>query len=258
MPSTFSILWKQFLQPALDISRLWRYPKLWLRFRRDWKQFAAAAGPDAIRFEDCYPQLHDRTSSTGFDPHYIYQGFWSMRLLTRHAPALHVDIASDHRWAVWLAATGRRITFVDLRPLEISLPNFDSRAGTILQIPYPDQSLESVSSLHVVEHIGLGRYGDPIDPEGMSLALKELVRVVAPGGRLYLTTPIGRPRICYNAHRISDPVALIERLRPLELETFGAVDDQGRFHETASPADFRTQSYACGLYVFRRPATTTA
>lgn len=253
MPSTFSILWKHFLQPALDISRIWRYPQLWLRFRSDWKKFSALAGPDAIKFADCFPQLHDRTSSTGFDAHYICQGYWSMRLLTQRAPAHHVDIASDHRWAVWLASTGRKITFVDLRPLEISLPNFDSRAGTILEIPYPDQSLESVSSLHVVEHIGLGRYGDPIDPEGMSLALKELVRVVAPGGRLYVSTPVGRPRICYNAHRVTDPVALIERLRPLELETFSVIDTVGKFHDPARPADFRTEDYATGLYVFRRP-----
>ena len=42
----------------------------------------------------------------------------------------------------------------------------------------------------MLEHIGLGRYGDPIDPQGTEKAATELQRVLAPGGDLYLSLPI--------------------------------------------------------------------
>ena len=63
-------------------------------------------------------------------------------------------------------------------------------------------SVDSLSCLHTIEHVGLGRYGDPIDPEGWVVAVRELARILAPGGRLYLGTPIGRERVCFNSERV--------------------------------------------------------
>ena len=80
---------------------------------------------------------------------------------------------------------------MDIRPAELSLPGLTPREGSVLCLPYADNSLESLSCLHVVEHIGLGRYGDPIDPLGTMKALKELSRVVAKGGDLYFSLPGG-------------------------------------------------------------------
>jgi SAM-dependent methyltransferase len=61
---------------------------------------------------------------------------------------------------------------------------------------------DSLSCLHTIEHLGLGRYGDPLDPEGHLKGLAQLKRLVKPGGRLYLSTPIGPERVEFNAHRI--------------------------------------------------------
>src|SRR5207253_10606962 len=64
----------------------------------------------------------------------------------------------------------------------------------LLSLPFADRSVESLSCLHVAEHVGLGRYGDELDPEGTVKAARELQRVVAPAGRLYFALPVGRPR----------------------------------------------------------------
>jgi hypothetical protein len=60
--------------------------------------------------------------------------------------------------------------------------------------------------MHVIEHIGLGRYGEALDPDGDLKAIRELVRVLAAGGNLLVVVPVGRPRIQFNAHRIYDYV----------------------------------------------------
>src|SRR5205807_5995192 len=66
--------------------------------------------------------------------------------------------------------------------------------GDILALPFRDQSVVSLSCLHVVEHVGLGRYGDGLNPEGTQQALAELQRVLAVEGNLFLSLPVGRPR----------------------------------------------------------------
>jgi SAM-dependent methyltransferase len=144
-------------------------------------------------------------------------------------------------------------TFIDLRPAAISMPGLDARAGDVTRLPFADGSLPSVSCLHVVEHIGLGRYGDPLDRDGTERACRELARVIAPGGRLYLSTPVGRPRVEFNAHRISAPERVIELVAPLRLRSFAWVDDAGRFQADATPQDAATARYACGLFEFDAP-----
>ena len=93
-------------------------------------------------------------------------------------------------------------TFVDIRPIDISLPDLFFEEGSILNLPFKDNSLESLSSLCVIEHIGLGRYGDAIDPWGSEKSINELIRVVKPGGHLYVSVPVDEiNKVFYNAHR---------------------------------------------------------
>ena len=72
----------------------------------------------------------------------------------------------------------------------------------ICALPFADGSIQSLSCMHVVEHVGLGRYGDPLDPMEIEWQCSELQRVLAPGGDLLFVVPVGKPRIMYNAHRI--------------------------------------------------------
>jgi SAM-dependent methyltransferase len=91
---------------------------------------------------------------------------------------------------------------VDLRPLSLEMESVKFVQGTILNLPFPDSSIESLSSLCVIEHIGLGRYGDPLDPLGSLKACNELARVIKPGGNLYISVPIeDSPKTYFNAHR---------------------------------------------------------
>src|SRR3954454_19144361 len=111
----------------------------------------------------------------------------------------------------------------------------------------------SVSCLHVAEHIGLGRYGDPLDPDGTRKAAAELARVLAPDGQLLFSGPVGRPRTCFNAHRIHAPHDVVAMFDGLELSEFGGIDDAGRFEVPHALDDLADARYACGLFRFTRP-----
>ena len=235
------------IDPSASIGALRAIP----RFLRERKEYQTMSGAPRLRAYDDNPQLFDRTPGSPFDPHYLYQDAWAAREIHERAPGRHVDVGSRITFVAGLAAFVP-VTFVDLRPLDADVPNLDSVAGDVLDLPFDDQSVESLSCLHVAEHIGLGRYGDPLNPHGTRDAARELARVLAPGGWLYFGLPIGQPRTNFNAHRVHDPLDVVAMFPELELAGFAAVDDAGRYHEPADPADYREASWSCGLYRFTR------
>lgn len=139
------------------------------------------------------------------DAHYFYANGWAMRRVLTTSPRQHVDIGSKPI-LVSLSSGFFQAAFVDYRPLNARISQMASVGVSLLALPFAGASLTSVSYLHVSEHLGLGRYGDPINPSAIDLAANELVRVLQPGGNLFVAVPLGRPRVCFNAHRILAPV----------------------------------------------------
>ncbi len=227
--------------------------RFFARYFLDWVAFRRQAGSWSVKVIDTYPCLADRLPTTPFDPHYFYQGNWLARRLAEDRPTRHVDIGSSVLTIGVLSAHVPTI-FVDYRPLVVRQRGLNSVAGDINRLPFADASLTSLSCLHVIEHIGLGRYGDPIDGEGARLAALELQRIVAPGGKFYLTTPIGRERVCFNAHRVFAPETILSWFSRFQLVSFSYVSDDGILHENASSAAASQSSYACGFFEFRRPS----
>ena len=221
------------------------------RFIRDWRAYSRMPGAESLQFRDGYPCLYDHTTTNPFDSHYFYQDLWAYKQIERLRPSQHVDVGSNVVFVGFLT-TITQVTYVDIRALSVTLDHFESRQGDVLAMPYDDNSVISLSCLHVAEHIGLGRYGDPLDPKGTQKATAELARVLSPGGNLYFSLPIGRPRICFNAHRIHSPQQILHYFRDLVWTQFSAIDDDGNFLEEADPADFERAYYACGLFHFTK------
>ncbi len=221
-------------------------------FFGDWVRYSRMASAEPIRLINFYPQLHDRTSTTPFDAHYFYMGGWAARRIIAGKPANHVDVGGQAMFVSQLSAAVP-VTFIDIRPLGVDFSGLTEVAGSILELPFPDGSIRSLSCLHVAEHIGLGRYGDPLDPLGTVKAAAELSRVLAPGGSLFFALPVGRPRLCFNAHRVHSPGQIIGMFPGLRLEEFSAVDDEERFWEKIDPARMESSDYGCGMFWFRKP-----
>lgn len=240
---------RRWVVPFIDPRRL--LTLLFLpRFVSEWRSYRRGSS-ERVAARDLYPCLADRTAHTPFDPHYFFQGAWIARKLAARRPVAHVDIASSVM-TVSVFSAFVPTTFVDFRPLAVDLDNLESRAGDVTRLPFADHSIASLSCLHVIEHIGLGRYGDPLDSDGAEKALAELQRVAAPGGRLYLSTPVGRERVCFNAHRVFNPLSIVAAMPLMRLASFALVDDAGRFLEDVTPTSCADQDYSCGLFEFEK------
>jgi SAM-dependent methyltransferase len=148
------------------------------------------------------------------------------------------------------------VRFFDYRPPELQLSDLTLGQTDLLQLPFAAGTIQSLSCMHVVEHVGLGRYGDPLDPLGDHKAMKELARVLAPGGCLLFVVPVGRPRLRFNAHRIYRFRQVREAFLGLDLKEFALIPDNpvnGGLVMNPAETVVDSQNYGCGCFWFVRP-----
>jgi SAM-dependent methyltransferase len=209
-----------------------------------------AGGRFICRWKDRWPCLDDATGTTDFDAHYVYHTAWAARILAQFHPVRHVDIGSCLRFATLVSAFVP-VEFYDYRPAKICLSGLTCGHADVTALPFADASIDSLSCMHVVEHIGLERYGDPFDPQGDLKGIQELIRVLAPGGQLIFVVPIGgEARIQYNAHRIYTYGQILDYFAALSLDSFAFITDSGQFLTNAAEVDTLGQKYGCGCFRF--------
>lgn len=157
------------------------------------------------------PALHDRRDNAGSLSEYFWQDITAAQLINAAAPERHVDVGSLITGFVAYLASHRDIEILDIRPLTLEIPRVTFTQADILTPPaHLLNSLQSLSCLHTIEHFGLGRYGDPLSADGPFVGIERLCSLVAPGGALYLSTPMGRQRVEFNANWVLDPQGVID------------------------------------------------
>jgi SAM-dependent methyltransferase len=220
---------------------------------RDYRRALRSITPDHPL--ELHPIFRDSRQPAGRAlGHYFHQDLWAAKKIIRRSPVEHVDIGSRlDGFIAHLLAADVRVTFVDVRPLPEPVEGLSFVQADATELAdFPDSSIDSMSSLHAIEHFGLGRYGDVLDPQGALRACAAFARKLAPGGRLLLSAPVGRERTEFNAHRIFAPETLPRALPGLILRDFAAVDDYGRLQVDVRPAAFEGARFALGLYDFEK------
>ncbi|MDR1676526.1 MAG: DUF268 domain-containing protein [Tannerella sp.] len=234
-------------------------------FFKDWgeirKQRRSEAAADfALRMN--YPCLGDRYDSAGkMSGHYFHQDLHVSQRIFRANPVRHIDIGSRIDGFVAHVAAFREIEVFDIREVQSTSPNIRFRCADLMRMPEGMENYcDSISSLHAIEHFGLGRYGDPIDWNGHLKALRNITKILRGGGTFYFSVPVGPQRIEFNAHRvfaIKYLLALFEK--DYELRQFSYVDDAGDFHENVRLTENAVAEnfgcvYGCGLFeLYKRP-----
>lgn len=226
------------------------FPARFLKIR------AALHGHFQVRGRDIKAQLLDAVRITPFDRHYVYHIAWALRVLKASSGVReHVDISSSLYFA-----TGASVIvptrFYDYRPADLQLSDLACGQADLTRLPFDSGSITSLSCMHVIEHIGLGRYGDPFDPMGDAKAINELKRVLAPGGQLLVVVPIGgQAKIEFDAHRVYTYERIISHFSELELIEFALIPEDprdGGLIRRADPVLTKSQRYGCGCFHFRK------
>lgn len=231
------------------------------RFQETLNEYWAkcTAGPFQYDRRYEYPILtDDEAPAAAFDPHYLHMDLWAARLVIDDPPGRHVDVGSRvDGFVTHLLAADIPVLYVDVRPLALHDDRLDFMQSDARTLDvFETGSVRSLSCLHVAEHVGLGRYGDAIDPDGWRKVMGSLARVLAPGGDLYFAVPVGVERVCFNAHRVLSPATVLEVFAEegILCHDFAAVDDAGWFRGCAHPVDYHDARYACGMFHLTRPA----
>jgi len=240
-----------WINVLIDPTKLARGPIEFLGYLKDWIRYSKMEGAEPIKLINTYPCLYEKTSTTAFDSHYFYQDIWAFRKIFESKCKLHVDVGSKISF-IGLLSVITNVTFIDIRPLLVNLESLNSKKGSILSMPYNSNSIDSLSCLHVAEHIGLGRYGDSLDPMGTKKAAEELTRVLKPNGNLYFSLPIGKPKLCFNAHRIHSTEQILSYFSSLHLIELSGVDDNGNFIQNINKKILDSCEFGCGFFWFTK------
>ena len=227
----------------------------------DLKELIRQKGSDtSFPFGKKFPILNERFESSGIlSGHYFHQDLLVARKIFENNPGNHLDIGSRTDGFVAHIAVFRKIEVMDIRELDSKVKNIEFTKADLMKLP--DNMLnkyDSISTLHVIEHFGLGRYGDPIDYFGHIKAIDNITKMLKTGGKLYFSTPIGPQRIEFNAHRVFSIQYLLNMFKEsYTVDSFSFVNDIGDLFENVGLEEKKIASnfdcqYGCGIFEFTK------
>lgn len=204
-----------------------------------------------------WPVIKDKYSYAGTIGNYFWQDLWAARLILESGIQSHFDIGSRlDGFISHLLAARLDVTMIDVREFPEKIEHLHTivdDATTLHQIP--DESIESMSALCSLEHFGLGRYGDPVNPEACFQCFDNIQKKLKKGGRLYISLPIGKERIEFNAHRVFYAHTVIKCFSSLKLTEFScATADKIEYNVDIHKYDddLHNGEYRYGLFVFMK------
>ena len=229
-----------------------------LRFYfRDFYVIKKQKGRDSkFYFGRNYSILGERFSESGtMSGHYFHQDLFVASKIFMNNPTRHLDIGSRIDGFVAHVAVFRKIEIIDIREQTSKVNNIVFRKADLMQLPSDMiDAYVSISSLHAIEHFGLGRYGDPVDYDGYLKAITNITKILKTAGKFYFSVPIGKQRIEFNAHRIFSVKYLLELFNDdFILNSFSFVDDKGDFFENVELTQIEIDRnygchYGCGIF----------
>lgn len=250
---TYWLLSEQF---GVDPRKMLRSVRSLPRYLRDYFRFRSDYG-GRLEFLPCLHDWYEKGGATKLE--YFWQDLLVARRIFATQPERHVDVGSRVDGFVAHVASFREIEVFDVRPISTQIPGVRFKQADFMQ-PATGMAdyCDSLSCLHALEHFGLGRYGDPIDPKGFERGFANMASLLRKGGVFYLSVPIGASRVEFNGQRVLDPQAIIKLAlqNSLDLREFTLIRQGGQVEvqvlDEARLSDLARQRYALGLFTFAK------
>jgi len=151
---------------------------------------------------------------------------WVLRNLNLPSGRI-LDVGSTGSiFPIILTYFGYQVYVVDVREYEWKPPpGVKVAIGDIRGTEFQSNFFDAVTAISTIEHIGLGRFGDPLDESGDRMAIIEMTRLLKREGEILMTVPFGR-RVITPLHRVYDSKALgflLEGLSVEKMEFYGLI-----------------------------------
>ena len=240
------------IKKLIELKRYWKKPHLIARYFNSLRQFRAMGGI-VSHYCPIVTEFKDNAGVAGGQ--YFHQDLLVAHFVANKNPRRHIDVGSRIDGFVAHIASFRSIEVLDIRDLpDTGHENIRFLRADLMQ-EVQIAITDSISCLHAIEHFGLGRYGDDVDPNGHRLGFANLVKMLEPGGMLYISFPISfSNQVHFNAHRFFHPTDILTWYQDGEMELlrFDYVDDRGSLHKNIDVhASFRVRN-GCGIYSLRK------
>ena len=209
----------------------------------------------AIQKEYNWPIIKDKYANAGQMGNYFWQDLWAAKKIIHNGDKEHFDIGSRiDGFIAHLLAVDIKVHMIDIRPFPGRVEGLYTIVDDATQLShFSDNSIHSLSALCSLEHFGLGRYGDEINPEACFQCFKQIQNKMAREGNVYLSVPIGKERVEFNAHRVFYAKTIIDCFDKLELLEFSCTSEN-RIEMNVSvdryDEDLHDGEYRYGLFHF--------
>lgn len=178
---------------------------------------------------------------------------------------------ADRVWIEWLQQLPLDVHATDYDAPERPFPNLTFHHGDVRQLPLPAATFDLILAVSVIEHIGLpdpqvnAATLPPLDSDGDVAAVRELARLLRPGGKLVMTFPfgpqagliLGQSARCYTAQTVRRFEAV---LPPVQLDYYEYQFSHylDRYEEYPPPLTARRLGQAIANRLLRRRVARTA
>ena len=249
------IIVNQFgLNPKKFVRALFGLP----RFYRDFKKFKSQYGNKNLILSPCLSDWYENAGDN--ESEYFIQDLFISQLVFKNNPKKHVDIGSRIDGFVGNIASFREIEIFDIRKINKETNNIKfKQRDLMLEDENYSNYTDSLSCLHSLEHFGLGRYGDPINPDGYIKALKNLSDMLVKNGTFYLSVPLGKERVEFNSLRVFylDTIISISSYYSLKLSSFYTLSNGNILkYELDNISDtikcINSVDYILGIFIFNK------
>lgn len=255
MKKVIWILDNQFgLNPIKFLKALKEFPYFILEFLNFRKSYSGKM--------EMLPCLNDKwMEAGGATSEYFIQDLYIAQKIFKAHPEIHYDIGSRIDGFILAVASFTHVNIFDIRPLHTKSSNISFKRLDILNEPNElNGTIHSLSCLHTIEHFGLGRYGDKIDQNGFDIGFRNVLKLVSKNGILYLSTPIGIPKIVFNAHRVSCPIDLANRIysNGFQIVSFAYIQLDKLYENISLESlndifiELAKSEYSLGIYVLKK------
>lgn len=223
----------------------------------DLNQYEKMNNRASFAIQDKYinPYTKDKYREAGSVDEYFWQDLWAARLINKSSVKEHYDIGSSvYGFIAHVLAMNIKVTMIDVRPFPTKVDGLMTVTDDATYLKqFPDNSIESLSALCSLEHFGLGRYGDPIDPEACFKCFAAIQRKMKKGGHLYISVPVAKERVEFNAHRVFYASTIVESFPQMELKEFSCAYGKSiEYNADIHKWDNEDKKMCYGLFYFQK------